>query len=142
MTARGVYTVLAQLNKKQQIQIGKKRKFTFEKGVYAYVGSALNGLESRLARHLRSNKKLHWHIDYLLNKAKIEAIIFAETSQKKECLIAQALEHRLPSITGFGCSDCRCGSHLFFGQDLEALNRCVFDSFKLVKLKPQKINYY
>ena len=137
----GIYVVLAQLDETRQIQFGKRRSFAFESGLYGYVGSALVNLESRLARHLRSQKKLYWHIDYLLRNATVKAVIYAETSQKKECLIAQALSRRLPSISGFGCSDCYCLSHLFFCQDLGVLKECVLDSFKLVKLSPLQINY-
>ena len=137
----GIYVVLAELDKAQQIQVGKKRSFAFAKGFYGYVGSALVNLENRLARHLSTRKKLHWHIDYLLRSATVRAVIYAETDQKKECLVAQVLSWRLPSLLGFGCSDCDCPSHLFFCQDLEVLTECIIDGFKLVKLSPLQINY-
>ncbi len=45
------------------------------------VGRALNGLEERINRHLRRNKRDSWHIDYLLEYSKILGIIYLITSQ-------------------------------------------------------------
>ena len=138
---KGSYVLVIELPEEQAIVIGGLKVIHFPRGYYAYVGSALGGLESRLSRHLRRNKKLRWHIDYLLRSATVRAVIYAETDQKKECLVAQVLSWRLPSLLGFGCSDCDCPSHLFFCQDLEVLTECIIDGFKLVKLNPLQINY-
>jgi Uri superfamily endonuclease len=100
----GMYVILAELGLAKEIQVGKKQRFVFEKGFYAYVGSALAGLERRVARHLSTRKKLHWHIDYLLNSATVRTVICAETRQKEECLIARSLAQRLPTISDFGCN--------------------------------------
>jgi Uri superfamily endonuclease len=135
----GIYVVIAELPKATDIQIGRRRKDHFEAGFYGYVGSALSGLEKRLARHLGNRKRLHWHIDYLLNVAMVRAVIYAETSQKKECMVAQALSRKLASQPNFGCSDCNCSSHLFFCQDFKDLDEAVLDSFKLLNLNPLKI---
>jgi Uri superfamily endonuclease len=135
----GIYVVIAELPKAADIQVGRRRKDHFEAGFYGYVGSALGGLEKRLARHLSNQKRLRWHIDYLLNVAIVRAVIYAVTSQKKECLVAQALFRRLASQPNFGCSDCNCSSHLFFSQDYKDLDEAVLDSFKLLDLNPSKI---
>ncbi len=66
----------------------------------------------RLERHLRTEKKLFWHIDYFLEKAHIRKIYIAEG--EKECKVAQKMN--LPGVKGFGCSDCKCPSHLFYGE--------------------------
>ena len=58
----------------RDLAVGKLGTHPFETGYYLYFGSALNSLEGRLRRHLRSDKKLHWHIDFLSAKATIEAI--------------------------------------------------------------------
>ncbi len=133
---RGAYVILAELNVTTDIQVGKRYKLTFEKAFYGYVGSALSGLERRLARHLSAHKRSHWHIDYLLKSATVSAIVYAESSQKDECLIARALSQKLPSVPGFGCSDCRCPSHLFFSRDLGTLKRHVVNTFKNMNLNP------
>jgi Uri superfamily endonuclease len=135
----GIYVVIAELTRATDIQIGRRRKAHFEAGFYGYVGSALSGLEKRLARHLGNRKRLHWHIDYLLNVATIRAFIYAETFKRKECAVAQALSRKLNSQPDFGCSDCNCRSHLFFCQDLKELYEAVLDSFILSNLNPSKI---
>ena len=137
----GIYVILAELKETQEIQAGKKKRLSFNKGFYGYVGSALASLEKRVARHTNPQKKLHWHIDYLLQKARVRTVIYAETAEKKECVIARALNQRLPSIKGFGCSDCNCHSHLFFCQDSGILKDSIVNSFKIAQLDPVQIDY-
>ena len=114
---KGSYTLLIELPEEQTITIGSLKAIYFPRGYYAYVGSAMGGFKSRLNRHLKSNKKPHWHIDYLLEKASISEIILCETNDRVECTIAQALNGQFDSIPGFGSSDCKCRSHLFFATD-------------------------
>ena len=135
----GIFVVIAELPKAMDIQIGRRRRDHFENGFYGYVGSALNCLERRLSRHLGNRKKLHWHIDYLLNVATVREIVYAKTSQKLECLISRTLFGKLVAKSDFGCSDCNCTSHLFYCQDLEYLDEAVLDSFKLLNFNPLKI---
>ncbi len=110
----GSYVLLIKLSEEQTITIGSLRVLDFPHGYYAYVGSAMNGFKSRIGRHLKTNKRPHWHIDYLLRKAAITDIILCETRDRIECNIAQALKGQYDSILGFGSSDCKCNSHLFF----------------------------
>jgi Uri superfamily endonuclease len=102
------YILVAELAQDTDITVGKLGKIQFKKGRYLYVGSAPS--EHRLKRHLRKDKKLFWHIDYFLEKAEIKKIFIVEG---KECEVARKMD--LPYIKGFGCSDCRCPSHLFYG---------------------------
>ncbi len=111
---QGSYVLLTELGEDKFIEIGKFGNIFFKKGCYVYVGSALNGLERRINRHLRSNKKMHWHIDYLLKYAKVIDVFYKESRFKEECNIANRFA-KLSSIKGFGCSDCKCASHLFYG---------------------------
>ena len=113
-TAKGCYVLLIGLPADETVTAGRLGPIRFRGGHYAYVGSALGGLRSRLNRHLRSEKKAHWHIDYLLEKARISEIVTCETDVRVECVIARALWGRFDSVAGFGSSDCRCRSHLFF----------------------------
>ena len=115
--AKGSYILLIELLEEQTITIGCRSVNRFPSGYYAYVGSAMGGFESRLRRHLRASKKPRWHIDYLLLKASVSDVILAETDDRVECAIAQALSGQFDSIPGFGSSDCRCRSHLFFSAD-------------------------
>jgi len=114
---KGSYVLLIELPEEQTITIGSLKAIYFPRGYYAYVGSAMGGFKSRLNRHLKSNKKPHWHIDYLLEKASISEIIICETKDRIECAVAQVLSLQFDSIPGFGSSDCKCHSHLFFAID-------------------------
>lgn len=112
---KGSYLLLIELDKDKTISIGKIGKKHFIKGYYVYAGSALNNIEKRILRHLRENKKTHWHIDYLLNSGKIIKAFYKEKNVREECKIAKNLARFLSPISGFGCSDCKCKSHLFYG---------------------------
>ena len=117
----GSYVLLIRLREEQTITTGSLGTVYFPEGYYAYVGSAMGGFRARLSRHLKSSKRLHWHIDYLLQKASITGAVLCETKERVECQIAKALSRRFDAIPGFGCSDCRCRSHLFLApKEMEA----------------------
>ena len=84
--------------------------------IYAYVGSAQTNLEKRVNRHFRKEKRRFWHIDYLIDNhaAKILKVLFKEAAKTEECKIAWEIGRRNEAVSGFGCSDCNCKSHLFF----------------------------
>lgn len=119
---KGCYILLMELKENKTIPIGKLGNINFKKGFYAYIGSALNGLEQRINRHLRNDKKNYWHIDYLLNHGKIIDIFYNESDIKEECNIVKKFEEKLLPILNFGCSDCNCRSHLFYGSKNEFIN--------------------
>ena len=81
-------------------------------------------------------KRFYWHIDYLLRESNIQNVIYAESSEKKECNLAKWLSLKLSSVAGFGCSDCRCWSHLFFCPERQSLKKLVDDAFLSLGLKP------
>jgi Uri superfamily endonuclease len=111
---KGIYLLLLQLDESQQISVGRLRVQYFSKGFYVYVGSAFNGIESRVNRHLSNDKKHFWHIDYLLDKASVFEAVLIPTEEKLECTLAMALREKLLGISRFGSSDCDCPGHLFF----------------------------
>ena len=119
---KGSYIILLELKKDKTIQIGKIGNIIFKKGYYVYIGSALNGLEQRINRHLRKHKKIRWHIDYLLQHVIIIDIFYKENDKKEECSLAKKFERKLFSISNFGCSDCKCNTHLFYGALTDILN--------------------
>lgn len=112
---KGVYCLIIHLNKNRKIKIGKLGKIPFAKGFYCYVGSGLNNLEKRIERHLGKEKKKRWHIDYFLQKGKIVGVEKIETSRKAECLLSKRVGKMANSyVKGFGSSDCKCASHLYY----------------------------
>ena len=112
---KGIYILLIKISKNMQEKIGSLGRIKFDKGIYAYVGSAQNNLEKRISRHLLKNKKKFWHIDYLLNNTavKILKIFYKKMGKLEECKIAKKLSKTEYLIPNFGCSDCDCKSHLF-----------------------------
>lgn len=113
----GTYVLVVRLAAPVTLAVGRLGALSLDAGPYLYVGSALGGLRARLERHLRTEKRLHWHIDYLLRCARVEAIWYRQGSERRECAWAEALAHS-PGVVavapGFGASDCHCATHLFY----------------------------
>lgn len=119
--SKGSYLLSLYLASNRTLTIGKLGTFDFKTGHYLYTGSAMGpgGLRARLFHHLNIAEKMHWHIDYVRRVAVVRRIWAWEGSENKEhdwagYLINQA-SCRMP-IVGFGSSDCRCPSHLFYSK--------------------------
>lgn len=128
---KGCYCLIIFLNDIKSIKIGKLGKISFKEGYYVYVGSAMNSLESRLKRHLSSEKKLHWHVDYLLKESEIVKIIYNE-ERKVECELSEHLSFKSEGINGFGCSDCNCESHLYYFKNEKEAIECVKEAYNSI----------
>lgn len=113
---KGIYLLLIDLEDTLKKKVGAKGEFEFRAGRYIYVGSAQIGIESRVKRHIREDKKKHWHIDYLLEEAEVKDVMGYEADKKEECRTASKLKDEFVLIEDFGCSDCRCDSHLFYSR--------------------------
>ncbi len=135
---KGTYCLLINLKHDSRITIGKLGKLDFKKGEYVYVGSALNSLEGRVKRHLSTEKKLHWHVDYLLahKNSEITDVIYALNNDKMECKVAREIAEEGVGINNFGCSDCKCHSHLFYFK-LDDLEKYCTESYERLGLSPQ-----
>lgn len=119
-----------------EIEIGKRlRKINFDKGHYVYVGSAMNSLEARLNRHLSDEKKIHWHVDYLLKQTEITDIIYNESTRKIECELSQYLSTKTDGIKDFGCSDCDCESHLYYFKNRDEAIEQVENAYKSIAME-------
>ena len=115
MNPAGSYLLLIFLDTDIFIPVGKLGRFTFNTGYYVYAGSALGGLRGRIGRHLKKGKKVHWHIDYLLQYSEVVEVWMTISQERLECFLAQTIIN-LPGasvpVPGFGSSDCRCRTHL------------------------------
>jgi Uri superfamily endonuclease len=123
---KGIYVLIINLKYSICIRVGALGDLTFTAGLYAYVGSAQNSIELRVARHQRREKRLFWHIDYLLNNeaAKIIGVYYTDGQKRQECQIATLiLENGGKPVAGFGSSDCKCLSHFFRIQDFQFLEQ-------------------
>jgi Uri superfamily endonuclease len=133
---KGAYILVIKLSNNQKIQIGKLGKIFFKKGFYVYIGSSMNNLEKRINRHLNEDKKFHWHIDYLLKIAIILEIYLKKNTIKEECKIVNIFyKEKIEKVIGFGCSDCNCKSHLFYGKKDDILN--LISKIGMIKYKRQ-----
>jgi sugar fermentation stimulation protein A len=117
MKDRGSYLLVLKLERQKLIEVGRLGKFMFQKGYYIYVGSAMSNLRARIERHRQKRKKMHWHIDYLTQQTDGFVSIPIRSSQRQECEIAQSLSSIMKSgPSGFGSSDCKCLTHLFYSK--------------------------
>jgi len=130
---KGIYCLLINVKKDINPKIGALGKILLKKGNYVYVGSAQNSIEKRVSRHFSQNKKIKWHIDYLLvnSNVDIKKAFYKNADKEQECKTALFLNSREESFEGFGCSDCRCYSHLFKLESLKNLNKLNFKEFKI-----------
>lgn len=115
MPVGGTYVLVIPVKERLSLEIGRLGTHDFPCGYYLYVGSALGGLDSRLKHHLKSAKRPHWHIDYLLREARVATIWYALGQDRLECKLnamLAGLPGAAPIVPGFGSSDCRCDTHL------------------------------
>lgn len=120
--------MVIKLKEDTTIKIGGLGLIYFKKGMYYYVGSAMGNIGSstlinRVKRHVSEpiKKKNHWHVDYFLqdNNAEISQIFIIPNNQKIECLISEEIQGiSMDQIKKFGCSDCKCKSHLYLMNEI------------------------
>jgi len=114
----GAYLCVLRLKADKKIRVGALGEVLFHKGYYTYVGSALKNLDKRMKRHGKRDKKLFWHIDYLVKEAEFVRILPVRTKDDLECAIARRMRGLSDwSQKGFGASDCACASHLLATKD-------------------------
>jgi Uri superfamily endonuclease len=128
---KGTYALIMCLERDETILVGR-REHHFGGGYYVYVGSAMNNLEKRIARHKSASKRKHWHIDYFLEHAKIIGVKTIVSPERLECTVSKRVKQLADSepMKGFGSSDCRCGTHLYYFRDnpMEAVSAIVDNS--------------
>lgn len=113
----GTYALILRSDARTRVQIGRWRPIDVEPGYYVYVGSAFGpgGVRARVLRHCRGAKVKHWHIDFLREFAHPLGAWYSHEPEHLEHRWAQIL-YDIPGfspVQGFGCSDCRCFSHLY-----------------------------
>ena len=112
--AARLYVVLTYVPRRTTVPVGALGSVAFERGWYAYVGSAARARRARLARHLAPFKPLRWHADYLFAAFPARRAWLVDGAAG-ECELAGALA-ALPGAARrprrFGAGDCRCAGHL------------------------------
>ena len=112
----GAYVLILDLARPVILTLTRFKGLRLEPGRYAYAGSARGpgGIRARCKRHLRRDKKQHWHIDYLTTRT--SRITVAAFPGGDECNLVETISKATPTgfpLPGFGSSDCSCcTSHL------------------------------
>lgn len=107
--------LVVRLDRAQSVDVPRSGRH-LRRGAYLYFGSARGpgGLGARIVRHLRSDKRVHWHIDHLTAVGRITAVLIR--AHGHECdwrSRAQRVLHAPVPLPRFGSSDCsRCPAHL------------------------------
>ena len=121
----GSYILIVRLKERVRLCVGKLPERGYPAGWYAYAGSALGGLRQRLSRYLKADRKLHWHIDYLLEHGTVTEALIIAGKERLECRIAEHLGGKLETIKDFGSSDCKCSGHLFYHKEESYVTEAV-----------------
>lgn len=114
----GTYALWLRIDSTETIAIGRRHRLTLTPGWLVYVGSACGpgGVAARLAHHLHSPARPHWHIDYLRPYCERRTVWFSHDPLRRECQWATLLATDLGGVAPpfrFGASDCRCPAHLY-----------------------------
>jgi len=112
--APGAYALLLRLEAPLAVEAAR-RGATLQAGLYIYCGSARGpgGMRARLARHMRRDKRPHWHIDQLTRAGRVEGAWVEPGGD--ECALNRALSHLPIALAGFGATDCPvCAGHMRF----------------------------
>ncbi|NPA47947.1 MAG: DUF123 domain-containing protein [Thermococci archaeon] len=111
---RGAYLLIIRLGDETTVRT-RAREFHLRPGYYVYVGSAMNSLEARVRRHMsrHGHKRLHWHIDYLLERAEVLEAILIPSEERIEERLSDAVSRLGNAVEGFGASDLRVSSNLY-----------------------------
>ena len=114
----GTYALVMQSETSTSARIGRWGYLNVRPGYYIYVGSAFGpgGVLARVSRHCRESKSKHWHIDYLREFTILASVWYSHSPIRLEHCWAEAVAklNETEPVKGFGCSDCKCESHLFF----------------------------
>jgi len=116
--APGTYALILRCPSKASAGVGRLGRIDLKRGYYIYVGSAFGpgGVRARVTRHCRTEKARRWHIDYLREFVTPLGAWYSHSPVHLEHTWAQHIGAMpgVSSIPRFGCSDCRCASHLFY----------------------------
>ncbi len=109
----GAYVLLVETGREVVVRLPGRPPTILTPGRYLYCGSARGpgGIKARVARHMRRDKTVRWHVDRLTEAG---SVLGAWTFPGgDECALVASLSALPVPMAGFGSSDCRtCASHL------------------------------
>ena len=113
----GTYALVLSSTADRIIRIGRLGRTQTHSGFYVYVGSAFGpgGVRARVGHHQIRSVRPHWHIDFLRACTTLEQVWYSYDLVPREHHWARLLRRGASAcVEGFGCSDCKCESHLYF----------------------------
>ena len=120
----GTYILLLRCSSTRAVRVGRLGTLRLRPGWYVYVGSACGpgGLRARIGHHRHRAKRPYWHIDYLRRYARLESVWYARDVRQEHVWAAKiaAMPGAAMVLRGFGSSDCRCATHLYWFGELPA----------------------
>jgi Uri superfamily endonuclease len=117
----GSYILILKVTEACEITVGRKGRLNLRPGYYCYVGSAFGpgGLRARVGRHARLDKAYRWHIDFLRAVSQLVGVFYSTDVTRLEDAWAESMQTwpgmEIP-MPGFGASDSKPLSHLFYSQ--------------------------
>ncbi len=124
--SKGTYLLFLKVEKDTVVK-SKSKEWYIEAGLYVYVGSALNNLEKRIERHLRKEKKKHWHIDFLVEKAQVIKVLKIISEERLEERISKYFCQLYQVVSKFGSTDLKTCGNLFKIEDLDFVEESLRD---------------
>jgi Uri superfamily endonuclease len=118
---KGTYTIIVRCKHASYSTFGKLGRARLQRGYYLYTGSALGrgavSLERRIERHMRRQKRLRWHVDYLTSRpdCNVTGVVYVISDSRLECKVNSSLSKELnvsPVLLKIGATDCKCNGHL------------------------------
>lgn len=145
----GIYILEIEAKVNFKLDIKKFTGLTFPAGWYYYVGSAQKNFHHRVLRHIRKEKKIHWHIDHLTTNKKIDVksiYIFENKPKQFETDLVKDLVDNIPLkyfADGFGNSDDPvCKSHLLYSRQAVAYSHFISRYQSTVRFIPSSMEIF
>jgi len=113
---KGSYFLVIKVERDKSVRT-KRREFPLKAGYYVYVGSAMNSLGKRVERHFKKDKKLHWHIDFLLKESELLRAYLIPSDTKIEEKLSREVSKFGKPVKRFGASDLKINSNLYYFKD-------------------------
>lgn len=114
----GAYVLILELEAEVMVRLPGRPDAVLPPGRYLYCGSARGpgGIKARVARHMRREKAVRWHVDRLTMAGTVLGAYAFPGGD--ECRLVSALSALPIPAPGFGSSDCSvCASHLLAWPD-------------------------
>jgi Uri superfamily endonuclease len=99
----GSYLVFLTLRRPETVQAAGRGWHLFP-GAFVYAGSARGALFPRIFRHLKSRKKIRWHLDHLTSREGVDIPLVLCTSRPEwtECRLVREIGALWPAARAVG----------------------------------------